>query len=210
MRHSVTTARTRFRELCFDSYVFFFTDFSYKDLRNTHTYTQVLNANQELVKLFRELRQRRVPLNTRLQVCEKNMRSSASRADFVWRKLRWRSVRSFYERLCLGDNLISRWKRWKEYVKARRLIKKAEAYRVKFCKRKTVQYFRNFVQWRCENRRRRLMARKHFVNYTLTYRFYEWYRFHDESKRRRIENMKIAADFHRKRALRKYVNSLRK
>jgi len=84
------------------------------------------------------------------------------------------------------------------------MIKRAAAYHVKFCKRKGLRYFHKFVMWRCEQRRLRLKARSHFENYTLTYRFYEWYRFHDESKRRRIENMKIAADFHRKRALRKY------
>lgn len=125
----------------------------------------IVQANRELLDFFQELRQLRIPLNTRLIVCRKQMQQNEARANFVWRKLRWRSVRSFYERHCLADNIVNRWNRWKSYTKGRRMLKRAEMYHIKFCKTKTLRYFQNFVSWRCNHRRLRLMARNHFETY---------------------------------------------
>ena len=47
--------------------------------------------------------------------------------------------------LGINENQGNRWNRWKSYTNGRRMLKRAESYRIKFCKVKTLRYFQNFL-----------------------------------------------------------------
>lgn len=163
-----------------------------------------VRAIESLVDTFERLVQNRIPLNQKLDVQMKRMEKSKSEADFLRRKLQWRSVRSFYERNCMNDNLYSRWRRWRAFVKERRMMKRAEVHLDRARKNCGLRRWNKFMDWRARHRTLRNVAMSHRRRWVLNRHFFLWYCFLEQSVIQSRENKRKAYEFYRTTTLKHF------
>jgi len=161
-------------------------------------------ASPELTEKMQALCYARLPLQRRLELCASNASKSVSRAQFLRRKLQWRSVRSFYERNCAENNTRRTFDRWRIFLGLRRMLRDADAHRTRSLKRSGVSQWTVFVSWRHRHRAMTRKARAHFRRAASTRYFYRWYCVYEDMRARRVEMARKAIAFYRAKMLRRY------
>jgi len=167
----------------------------------------IVRVNVTLVDFFHTLCDARMPLTMRLDLKRERMKESQRRAEFLRRKLQWRSVRSFYERNCSDDNVRRTWDRWRGFVAERRLLQRAERQRRRRSKRSGLEGLKRFVRWKSHHRLLTRTARAHHRLTSKRWYLFMWHCAHEMTRARSIEFMRKAKEFHRTRTLQRFTRS---